>query len=179
MPLPPECDAVLYSAEQIAEATDALGAQLTRAYTGEQLRLLSVLKGGLMFMADLARAVQLDVTMDFLAVQPYGPGARGAVRVTKDLDDDIADSRVVLVEDIVDTGLTLNYLLNLIKGHGPRSVDVCTLIDKPARRIAQIDVAFRGFEAPDRFLVGYGLDLGGKYRNLPYVATVRDEVMGL
>jgi len=178
-PLPDECDSVLYSQDAIASMVAELGSRLTRDHAGEELRLLTVLRGGLMFTADLARAIDLPVTLDFLAVQPYGPGAGGVVRLTKDIDDDIADSRVVLVEDIVDTGLTINYVLNLIKAHGPRSVEVCALIDKPARRIAEVPITYRGFTAPDRFLVGYGLDLFGRHRNLPYVATVRDDVMGV
>jgi len=179
-PLPAEADDILYDEAQIREATALLGKRITEEHAGYEVRLITVLRGGLLFLADLAREIDLPVTLDFMAVQPYSPGAPGGVvRVTKDLDDDIAGSRVILVEDIVDTGLTVNYVLQLIRSHEPQTLEVCTLIDKPARRIADIDIAYRGFTAPDRFLVGYGLDIEGKYRNLPYIATVRDEVMGL
>lgn len=176
-PLPIECSRVVVTSAQIAQRVSELGAALTRDAGGETLRLVTVLRGGVFFLADLCRAVECDVRLDFMAVAQYVPGKGGAVRVTKDLDDDIAGARVILVEDIVDTGLTVNYVLGLLRERGARSVEVCALFDKPARRIADVPVAYRGFELSDRFLVGYGLDLGGRYRNLPYVAELRDDVV--
>jgi len=175
--LPPECDGLLVAPEELTARVEELGAALTRDYAGQDVRLVTVLKGGLFFLADLCRAVKLDVQIDFLAVAPYVPGHGGSVRVTKDLDDSIQGATIVLVEDVVDTGLTVNYVLSFLRSHGPARVDVCALFDKPARRIAEVDIAYRGFQMPDRFLVGYGLDLAGRYRNLPYVATLRDEVV--
>lgn len=152
-----------------------LGAQITEDYRGQDLRLVTVLKGGLYFLSDLARAIDLPLTMDFMAVSPYSGGAGGVVRVTKDLSDDIAGASVLLVEDVVDTGLTVNYVLSLLKAHNPSRLDVCTLLDKPARRIAEIPISYCGFTMPDRFLVGYGLDQAARYRNLPCIASLRDE----
>ena len=177
--LPPMCDRILYSADQIAQRVAELGVEIASDHAGEELRLVTVLRGGLFFMADLARAIEAPVTMDFMAVAPYGPGAGGVVRVTKDLDDDVRGAVVILVEDVVDTGLTLNYVKNLLEAHGPRSIEVCALLDKQARRIAEVPLAYTGFAAPDRFLVGYGLDVRGRYRELPFVATVRDDAVGL
>jgi hypoxanthine phosphoribosyltransferase len=117
--------------------------------------------------------------MDFMAVSPYAPGQGGVVRVTKDLDDDITAARVILVEDIIDTGLTVNYVLSLLRAREPASLEVCALLDKPARRIADVPIAYRGFFIPDQFVVGYGLDLNGRYRNLPFIATLQEEVLEL
>ncbi len=133
--------------------------------------------GCAVFLADLCRAVDLTVSLDFMAISPYA-GAGPAVRITKDLDDDIEGKDVLVVEDIIDTGLTLHYLLGVLRSRHPASLRVCTLLDKDVRRIADMPIAFRGFEIPDRFVVGYGLDLGGRFRNLPFVATLKDEVMG-
>lgn len=175
---PPDvCDRILLSSEEVRERVRELGRIIADEYAGKDLRLVTVLKGGLFFLADLARAVDLPLSVDFLAVSPYAPGAGGVVRVTKDLSDDIAGANVVLVEDVVDTGLTVNYVLRLLRAHGPATLDVCALLDKPARRIAEVPVTYRGFTLPDAFVVGYGLDLHGLYRNLPYVCAVRDELM--
>ena len=177
-PRAPEiCEEILLSPEAIDARVRELGGRLTSAYAGKDLRLITVLRGGLFFMADLARAIDLPLSMDFLGLAPYRPGRGGVAAITKDLADDIRGASVVLVEDIVDTGLTLSYVLRLLRGHQPASLEVCALLDKPARRIAPVEVAYTGFEMPDRFLVGYGLDLGGMYRNLPYIATVREEVL--
>ena len=154
-----------------------MAAEIERDYLGEDLRLVTVLKGGLYFLADLARSIDLPLSMDFMAVSPYSVGRGGVVRVTKDLSDDIGGSSVLLVEDVVDTGLTVNYVLSLLRAHNPARLDVCTLLDKPARRIAEVPITYRGFTMSDRFLVGYGLDLDGRYRNLPYVGSLRDEVV--
>lgn len=136
-----------------------------------------MLKGGLFFLADLCRAIDLPIQIDFMAVSPYSVGAGGTVRVTKDLADDIGGVNVLLVEDVVDTGLTVNYVLSLLRAHGPARLEVCTLLDKAHRRIADVPIAYRGFTLPDNFVIGYGLDLDGRYRNLPYVASLRDEAV--
>ena len=177
--LPDVCDAVLLDAATIAARVGELAREIVEDHPGEELKLVTVLRGGLLFLADLARQIDAPLTIDFLAVTPYTPGKGGVVRVTKDLDDDIAGSTVILVEDIVDTGLTVNYVLSLLRARNPRRLEVCALLDKNARRIADVPVAYRGFRIPDRFVVGYGLDLGGKYRNLPFIATMNDETMGV
>jgi hypoxanthine phosphoribosyltransferase len=174
---PEVCDTVLLSEETIQARVTQLGADIAADYADSQIRLISVLRGGLFFLADLARAIDADLTIDFLAVSPYSPGRGGVVRVTKDLDDDIAGARVILVEDVVDTGLTVNYVLSLLRARAPGSLEVCSLLDKSARRIADVPIAYRGFSLPDRFVVGYGLDLEGRYRNLPFIATLHDEVV--
>lgn len=175
--LPDVCDAVVVSADEISARVAELGSAITEAHHGNEVTLVTVLRGGLLFTADLCRAIDAPLTLDFMAVAPFQPGHGGVVRVTKDLSDDIRGSAVVLVEDMVDTGLTLNYVRTLLLAHEPASLEVCALFDKPARRIAEVPLAFRGFELPDRFVVGYGLDLGGRYRNLPYVASVREDVI--
>lgn len=175
-PLPPECDEVILSQPMIARRVAELGASLAEQYAGKDLRLITVLRGGAFFLADLMRAVDAPLRVDFLAVAAYRPGG-GSVRMTKDLDDDITGAHVILVEDVVDTGLTVNYVLSFLRSHNPASLEVCTLLDKPARRIAQVPISLTGFEVSDRFLAGYGLDLHGRYRNLPYIAAVRDEVV--
>ena len=161
--------------EKIQARVRELGARITHDFAGEDLRLVTVLKGGLYFLADLCRAIDLPLTVDFMAVSQYTPGMGGAVRVTKDLSDDVDGASVILVEDVVDTGLTVNYIYNLLKARGATRVEICTMLDKPARRIAAVPIAYCGFEMPDRFLIGYGLDLDGRYRNLRSVVALRDE----
>ncbi|MBN2404537.1 MAG: hypoxanthine phosphoribosyltransferase [Coriobacteriia bacterium] len=173
----PLLDRMLFSPDQILDRVEEVGAAITRDYDGRDLVLLTVLRGGIFFLADLARHIDLPLTMDFMAVSSYAGGG-AAVRITKDLDDAIEGRHVLVVEDIIDTGLTLNYLLNVLRQRRPASLEVCTLLDKDARRIADLQVAYRGFRIPDRFVVGYGLDLGGRFRGMPFIATLRDEVMG-
>lgn len=173
----PLLDRLLLSPDEIMDKVEELGAAITSDYRGRDLVLITVLRGGIMFLSDLCRRIDLPLTMDFMAVSSYAGGG-ASVRITKDLDDSIEGRDVLIVEDIIDTGLTLNYLIRVLRQRGPASVEVCTLLDKDARRIADLDIAYRGFKIPDRFVVGYGLDLGGRFRNLPYVATLRDEVMG-
>ncbi len=172
--LPPECKKVVLAEETIARRVAELGAEISgrRDGSSQPLRLVTVLRGGLFFLSDLCRAIDADVTLDFLAISPYAPGQGGVVRVTKDLDDDVEGEDVLLVEDVVDTGLTVNYILRQLRSRNPKSIEVCTLLDKPARRIAEVPVDYTGFSMSDRFLVGYGLDLGGRYRNLPYIAEL-------
>lgn len=177
MLLPPECSRVVIDPEMIAHRVRELGQEITQTHHDETVRIVTVLRGGVFFLADLCRAIDLDVRIDFLAVAPYVPGSPGAVRVTKDLDDDIEGSRVILVEDVLDTGLTANYVRSMLLSHGPASLEVCALLDKPARRIADVPIDYTGFHMSDRFLVGYGLDLGGRYRNLPFVAELKQEAV--
>lgn len=177
--LPEVCDAVLLDAPMIASRVAELGSEIVADHPGEELRLVTVLRGGLFFLTDLARAIDAPLTLDFMAVSPYTPGKGGVVRVTKDLDDDIEGATVILVEDVIDTGLTVNYVRSLLRARSPRRLEICALLDKNVRRIADVPVAYRGFRVPDRFLVGYGLDLAGRYRNLPYIATMRDEEVGV
>lgn len=161
---------------QIQTVVAEMGGAIADRFAGQDLRLITVLKGGLFFTADLCRAIECPLALDFLAVAPYTQGVGGVVRLTKDLSDDIEDATVILVEDVVDTGLTINYVLSLLKARNPRSLCVASLLDKPARRIADIPIEFRGFEMPDRFLVGYGLDIAGRYRNCRDIHALPDEL---
>lgn len=163
--------------EQITLRTAELGEAITRDYQGSDLLLVTVLKGGLFFLADLCRRIELPLAFDFMAVSSYFGGSPGSVRIIKDLDEAVAGRHVLVVEDIIDTGLTLNYILRNLASRDPASLEVCTLIDKDVMRIVDIPVAYRGFSVPDRFLVGYGLDIRGRYRNLPYIAELREEAM--
>ena len=177
---PRQLEALLLSRDEIRERVAEMGARITRDYAGRDLVLVTVLKGGLFFLADLCRSIDLPLALDFMAVSTYGPAAlTGEVRITKDLDEDLKGRAVVVVEDIIDTGMTLNYLLGVLRGRGPASVEVCVLLDKDVRRIVDLPIAYRGFAIPDRFVVGYGLDLEGRMRNLPYVATLPDSLMGV
>jgi hypoxanthine phosphoribosyltransferase len=169
-----ELASILYTAGQIRERVRDLGSAITREYAGRQPVLISVLKGGAMFHADLLRAVHLEAKVDFMSISSYGAGSSGVVRIVKDLDDDILGQDVILVEDIVDTGLTLSYLLGTLREREPASLEVCALLDKSARRITPLEIRFRGFDCPDRFVLGYGLDHGERYRNLPFIVTVED-----
>lgn len=153
-----------------------LGEAITRDYSGQDLRMVTILRGGLFFLSDLVRAVDMPVRMDFMAVSSYAGGSPGNVRITKDLDDPIQGASVLVIEDIIDTGLTLNYVLKNLKQRGPASLEVCTFLDKDVRRIVDLPIAYRGFEVPDEFLVGYGLDYRGRYRNLPYVAALDEAI---
>jgi len=177
VPLPDNrMDRVLLSEGQISEAVARLGREIAADYIGRDLALVTVLRGGAFFLADLCRAVELPLSLDFMAISSYGPQVEDAVRITKDLDDTIEGRDVLMVEDIIDTGLTLNYLMRVLRQRSPASLAVCTLLDKDARRLVDLPIAYRGFSVPDRFLVGYGLDLGGLWRNLPYIATLSDEI---
>ncbi|MRS12435.1 MAG: hypoxanthine phosphoribosyltransferase [Actinobacteria bacterium] len=169
-------DRVLLTGDEIAAQVADLGSRIVADYAGRDLVLITVLKGGLFFLADLCRSIDLPLTVDFMAISSYGPGAESAVRITKDLDDPIEGRDVLMVEDIIDTGLTLNYLMRVLRERKPASLAVCTLLDKDVRRLVDLPIEYRGFRVPDRFLVGYGLDLDGVWRNLPYVATLHEEV---
>src|SRR5881409_3863007 len=170
---------VLLTEDQIQAKVAELGAQISADMAGRQLTLVSVLKGSLPFMADLMRQIQLPLRIDLMEVSSYG-GAQtessGLVRIIKDLSASIAEEDVLLVEDIIDTGLTLNYLVRYLRGKSPASLRICTLLDKPARRLVDIPVDYQGFEIPDQFVVGYGLDYSEHYRNLRFVGVLRPEV---
>lgn len=156
-----------------------LGSQLSTDYAGHDLVLVSVLKGALPFMADLMRAMTIPVQIDLMEVSSYGGTATetsGLVRILKDLSSSIDGKDVLIVEDIIDTGLTLNYLLRYLRGKNPRTLRICALLDKPARRLVEIDIDYRGFTIPDQFVVGYGLDYGEFYRNLPFIGVLKPEV---
>jgi hypoxanthine phosphoribosyltransferase len=169
---------VLLSEEQITAKVAELGAQISSDYEGHELTLVSVLKGSLPFMADLMRRITVPLRIDLMEVSSYGGTATessGLVRILKDLSAPIEGRDVLLVEDIIDTGLTLNYLMKYLKGKNPRSIKICTLLDKPARRLVEIQLDYVGFEIPDAFVVGYGLDFGEVYRNLRFVGILRPE----
>ena len=169
-----ELATLLYSAEQIRGRVAEIGAAISRDYSGREPVLISVLKGASVFHADLLRALSVRASVDFMSISPYGASAPGVVKIVKDLDEDIGGRDVIVVEDIVDTGLTLTYLLSTLRERAPTSLEVCALLDKAARRITPVDVRYRGFECPDRFVIGYGLDFSGLYRNLPEILAVDD-----
>jgi hypoxanthine phosphoribosyltransferase len=173
--LPALCGDIVLEQATIAGKVAELGAILAERYAGTDLRLITVLRGGLFFLADLARAIDAPLSIDFLGIAPYRPGQGGVAQVTKDLSDDLHGASVVLVEDIVDTGLTVHYVSRLLMAHEPASFEICALLDKPTRRIAEVPVAYTGFVMPDQFLVGYGLDVRGRYRNLPFIATIPED----
>jgi len=155
-----------------------LGRQITADYQGKDVILVGILKGALPFLADLMRAIELDVSYDLMAVSSYGASTKtsGTVRIIKDLDEEIEGKDVIIVEDIVDTGLTLNYLLENLRSRKVNSLKICTLLDKPSRIKVDIKPDYNGFEIPDVFVVGYGLDYAEKYRNLPYIGVLKEEV---
>ncbi len=165
---------VLYSRQQIAERVAEMGAQITRDLNGEKLVMVGVLKGAAFFLVDLSRSIQVDATFDFVAVSSYGQGQRssGAVKVIKDLDQPIEGKNVLIVEDILDTGLTLAYLRKLFLQQHPKSLRIATLLDKPSRRIEKIDADYVGFSIPNLFVIGYGMDYAERYRNLPDICIM-------
>jgi hypoxanthine phosphoribosyltransferase len=165
---------ILYTAGDIRQRVGDLGAAISGDYQGREPILISILKGGAMFHADLLRAIGVKARVDFMSISSYGAGASGVVRILKDLDEDIGGEDVIVVEDIVDTGLTLTYLMSTLQARDPASVEVCALLDKSARRITPLDIRYRGFDCPDRFVVGYGLDYAERYRNLPFIMAVDD-----
>jgi hypoxanthine phosphoribosyltransferase len=170
---------ILITEQQIQDKVRELGQRLAADYAGTELTLVSVLKGSLPFMADLMRAIPIPVQIDLMEVSSYGGNnteTSGLVRILKDLSSSIAGRDVLIVEDIIDTGLTLNYLLRYLRGKNPGSLRICALLDKPARRLVEIPIDYRGFSIPDQFVVGYGLDYGEFYRNLPFIGVLKPEV---
>lgn len=164
----------LFTEEQIQVRVAEIAERLNEDYDGMNPILVAVLKGSLYFLSDLSRRLEIPLNIDFIAIQSYGPqsGSSGAVKLLKDLDEPIEGRDIIIVEDIIDTGLTLNYLLNNLKARNPRSIRICTLLDKKVRRLVPLDIAYSGFEIPDVFVVGYGLDFEQYFRNLPYIAVL-------
>lgn len=173
-----DIEEILVSREQIKEMVVNMGKRISQDYAGEELVLVGVLKGGFVFLADLMREITIPVDMDLIAVSSYGASTRssGVVRIIKDMDLNVAGKHVLIVEDLVDTGLTLSYLKELFKTRDPKSVRICTAFDKPTRRKVDIVIEYGGIVVPDKFIVGYGLDYAGKYRNLPDVCTLKREI---
>ena len=165
---------VLISEEEVEKRICEMGKEISEYYNGEEVHLVSVLKGGVFFTCQLAKRLTVPVSLDFMSVSSYGAGttSSGQVQITKDLSEDITGRHVIVVEDIVDSGRTLSYLLENLKSRKPKSLKLCTLLDKPERRVTDVHVDYTGFEIPDEFVVGYGLDYMQHYRNLPYVGVV-------
>lgn len=168
---------ILITEENIKMKVQELGKEICRDYAGQDLLVVGILKGAIMFMSDLVRAINLPLNIDFMAVTSYGKSTEssGAVRILKDLDSSIEGRNVLIVEDIVDTGLTLKYLTENLSARAPKSVRICTFLNKPERRKVEVDVHYTGFVIPDEFVVGYGLDFAEKYRNLPFIAVLKPE----
>lgn len=165
---------VLLTEKEVDARIQAIGEQISKDYAGKQVHLICVLKGGSFFMCELAKRITVPVSLDFMSVSSYGGDTKssGVVKIVKDLDESIKGKDVIVVEDIVDSGKTLSYLLELLEQRGPKSLSLCTLLDKPERRVIDVNVDYTGFEIPDEFVVGYGLDYDQRYRNLPYIGVV-------
>ncbi|MFI3236513.1 MAG: hypoxanthine phosphoribosyltransferase [Lachnospiraceae bacterium] len=166
---------VMLSEEEVDEKIKLLGEEISEFYAGKEIHLICVLKGGVFFMCELAKRISVPLSMDFMSVSSYGADTKssGVVKIVKDLDETIKGKHVIVVEDIIDSGNTLSYLLELLKDREPESLRLCTLLDKPERRVKDVDVHYTGFQIPDEFVVGYGLDYEQKYRNLPYIGVVK------
>ncbi len=173
-----DVESILISEENLAKRISELGEQISADYAGKEILAIGVLRGAVVFMADLARAIKVPVMLDFMAVSSYGAGTNssGVVRILKDLDEDVAGKHVLVVEDIIDSGLTLTYLLENLKSRNPASLRLCTLLNKPDRRKIKVNIDYNGFTVPDYFVVGYGLDYAEKYRNLPFIGILKPEV---
>lgn len=171
---------VLYSEKDLAAMVERVGAEITRDYENKNLLLVSVLKGSVAFMADLMRAIKLPARIDFMSVSSYGSGTKtsGVVKIVKDLDINLEGYDILIVEDILDSGKTLSYLMEILSARNPKSIELCTLFDKPERREVPVYPKYVGTVIPDAFIVGYGLDYAEKYRNLPFVGILKPEVYG-
>jgi hypoxanthine phosphoribosyltransferase len=176
----PDVEQIILTEDQIRERVRELGARISEDYAGHELHLVCVLRGAAVFAADLLRAITLPASIDFISIASYGDDTRstGVVRILKDLEDSVESRYVVVVEDIIDTGLTLNYLINILRDRKVASVDVCALLDKPSARKTPVEARYVGFTVPDAFVVGYGLDYAQCYRGLPYVGTLKPDVYG-
>lgn len=165
---------VLYPEETVNKRIREIGEQISRDYAGKPVHLVCILKGGSFFMCELAKRITVPVTLDFMSVSSYGSETQssGVIKISKDLDEPLRDKNVIVVEDIVDSGRTLSYLLDMLKARNPKSLRLCTLLDKPDRRVKEVYVDYTGFQIPDAFVVGYGLDYDQRYRNLPYIGVV-------
>lgn len=175
-----DIERVLLSEEEIAKKVTEIGAQISADYADKNPIIISVLKGSFVFMADLVRAITVPCTVDFMSVSSYGSGTHssGEVKIVKDLDNSIEGRHIIVVEDILDSGRTLSYLMKTIQARGAASIALCTFLDKPERRVVPVEVAYCGFRVPDSFIVGYGLDYDQRYRNLPYVGVLKPSVYG-
>lgn len=169
---------VLFDEEKLRSRIKEIGKQISKDYAEKDLFLIGVLKGSVPFMADLMKEIDIPCTMDFMAVSSYGNSSKtsGVVRILKDLDFEIEDKHVLIVEDIVDSGVTLRYLVDYLKGRKPASIEIAALLNKHERRMVEVNAKYIGFEVPDYFLVGYGLDYAEKYRNLPYIGILKEEI---
>lgn len=173
-----DIEKILYSEQDIKEKVKEIGGQISRDYKDKNPLLISILKGGVVFLADIMRAVSIPVEIEFMGVASYGNSTKstGVVQITKDCNIDISDRHVLIIEDIVDTGLSLNYILRYLKGKNPRSLRICVLLDKVDTHEPDIEMAYKAFDVPDEFIVGYGLDYDEKYRNLPYIGILKKEI---
>lgn len=168
---------VLLTEQEVDARIKEIGAQISKDYEGKKVHLVCVLKGGSFFMCELAKRITVPVSIDFMSVSSYGgeTSSSGIVKIVKDLDEPLEGKDVIIVEDIVDSGRTLSYLMDMLKDRGPASLHLCTLLDKPDRRVVDVKVDYTGYQIPDKFVVGYGLDYDQKYRNLPYIGVVEFE----
>ena len=165
---------VMISEEEVDAKIAEIGKKISEDYAGKQVHLICILKGSVFFTCELAKRITVPVTLDFMSVSSYGDGtaSSGIVRIVKDLDESLEGKEVIVIEDIIDSGRTLHYLLDVLKKRQPNSLKLCTLLDKPERRVKEVTVDYVGFEIPDEFVVGYGLDYAQRYRNLPYIGVV-------
>lgn len=168
---------VMYSEEEVSARIKEVADQINRDYEGKEIHLIGILRGGCFFMCELAKKITVPVTIDFMSASSYGMSttSSGVVKIVKDLEETIVGRHVIVVEDIIDTGRTLSYLLEMLKERGPESLKLCTLLDKPDRRVVEVKIDYNGYSIPDEFVVGYGLDYAQKYRNLPYIGVVEFE----
>jgi len=173
-----DVERILITSEEIGARVRELGQQITNDYAGQEILMIGVLRGAVIFMADLARSIKRPMDIDFMAISSYGlsTNSSGVVRIIKDLDEVVEGRHILIIEDIIDSGLTLNYLVDNIKSRKPASVRICTLLSKPDRRKVNVTVDYNGFIIPDHFVVGYGLDYAGKYRNLPFIGVLKPEI---
>ena len=173
-----DVERILITSEEIGARVRELGQQITNDYAGQEILMIGVLRGAVIFMADLARSIKRPMDIDFMAITSYGlsTNSSGVVRIIKDLDEVVEGRHILIIEDIIDSGLTLNYLVDNIKSRKPASVRICTLLSKPDRRKVNVTVDYNGFIIPDHFVVGYGLDYAGKYRNLPFIGVLKPEI---
>ena len=173
-----DIETILLDKDVLANRIQELGQEISKDYAGEEVLLVGILKGASVFLSDLIRQISLPTYIDYMVVSSYGNSAEtsGVVRIIKDLEDNIEGKNIIIVEDIIDTGLTLAYLKQNLLSRHPKSLKICTLLDKPARREKEINIDYKGFEVPDEFIVGYGIDYAEKYRNLPFVGLLKREV---
>ena len=168
---------VLLTEAEVDARINDLGAQISKDYEGKEVHLICILKGGAFFACELAKRITIPVSIDFMCISSYGneKSSSGIVKIVKDLDEPLEDKEVLIAEDIIDSGKTVRYLIPVLKKRNPKSIEICTLLNKPERREVEVDVKYTGFSIPDEFVVGYGLDYAQKYRNLPYIGIVEDD----